>query len=103
MAVRRLSSPDCIACSAIADFIKEVSQDGGQVIGEGWTPRNLQTVSFKPGRNAVVDVTTSVAEQRVRASAGGKVESFRGGTRVKTFWLVSEGTTWTVTRLDQPK
>jgi hypothetical protein len=101
-AVRDLSDESCAACSAIADFIQEVEEDGGAIEGDGWRVQGLRVVSATRAET-VVDVETLVAEQRVRTSRDAKERTFTGGNRLKTFWLAFDGSTWTVTRLDQPQ
>lgn len=102
-ALRRLSAPDCAACTAIAKFIEEVKGAGGDIQGEGWTVRSAEVVSKRSGRTAVLDVQTVVHEQHVRTSRTADMKTFRGGKRLKTFWLRAQGSSWIVTRLDQPE
>ena len=102
-AIRQLSSPKCTACSAIADFIKEVEANHGSIDGKGWLVRDVKVVSRLTRSELVLDVTTKVNRQTVRTSADAKPKTFAGGLRLKTFWLSNSPRGWTVTRLDQPR
>ena len=101
-AIRRLSSDGCDACSAIADFIAQVDASGGSIRGQGWTLLRVHIVSIARA-SAVVDARTLVHKQRVQMGPGATPRNFRGGIRLKTFWLSAQGTRWQVVRLDQPE
>lgn len=99
--LRRASARSCSACSAIADFIDDVYRREGWIKGLGWDPISLRLVSVHRGPSVVVDVTVTVKPQRVRRRAGATIDRFRGGRRLKTFWLRRGSDQWTVVRLDQ--
>jgi hypothetical protein len=101
-ALRNLSTEQCAACTAIADFIRDVHADGGKIEGEGWLPQRIQVVTSGDG-DVVVDVWTLVQDQTVQPSAASTLEVFSGGRRLKTFWLQPYDSTWRVARLDQPR
>jgi hypothetical protein len=100
--LRELSAPDCTACEAIGDFIAQVQSDGGVIRGAGWKVLSLEVVSSAPD-STVVDAHVKVAPQHVRQSRSSKLRTFPGGIRLKTFWLRADGSSWKVTRLDQPQ
>ena len=102
-ALRELSYEDCAACSAIADFIDEVHEAGGEISGEGWEVQTAQVVSGERGRDVVVDAQVRVHPQQVRIARHGRTKSFDGGNRLKTFWLSAKAGSWAVARLDQPR
>jgi len=99
--LRHLSDPNCAACVAIADLVAEVHEAGGDIEGRGWSVRTVTVVAHKP-RRAVLDARILVHPQRVRTSSTSAVNTFKGGPRLKTFWLSRNETSWVVTRLDQP-
>jgi hypothetical protein len=102
-AIREISDRSCTACTAIADFIEQVSTRGGQIDGKGWAVRDVKVVSLDPGKSATIDVVAWVNVQHVRTSAESEVQRFPGGRRLKTFWLAEGDAAWAVTRLDQPQ
>jgi hypothetical protein len=99
--LRRLSDPNCAACVAIADLIGEVHEAGGDIDGRGWSVRTVTVVAHRP-RRAVVDARILVHPQRLRTSSTSAVKTYKGGPRLKTFWLSRNGSSWVVMRLDQP-
>jgi hypothetical protein len=60
-------------------------------------------ISVVPGRSAVLDAYVQVGEQKVRMTSNSKARTFRGGRRLKTFWLSADSSDWGVSRLEQPQ
>jgi hypothetical protein len=100
-AIRDLSSKECAACTAIADLIDEVHENGGSIRGDGWETKRLSIVP-SAGDEFVVDALVTVHPQVIVQRAGAQPKRFDGGRRLKTFFISSGPNGLLVERLDQP-
>jgi hypothetical protein len=91
----------CSECKAIIRLIQNVHHDGGYIHGKGWAVQSVSTVAFGESGGRVFDAVVKVHPQEIRMSATDTVETFKGGRRLKTFWLKRRQGTWLITRLDQ--
>ena len=101
--LREASTPECAACTGIAEFIDRVYTRGGSISGDGWGIRQIRLVDRGPGRGMTVDALVDVAPQEVVKRKGGKSQHFNGGRRLKTFLVTPRQNSWHVARLDQPE
>lgn len=99
----RSLSKQCVACTAISDFISLVYSDGGAIKGKGWDTQKVQVVGDLSRPLLRVDATVQVAPQTVVANKGAAPQAFPGGHRVKRFWLARSNGSWVARRLEQPE
>ena len=101
--LEKVSDKNCAACTAITTLIKDVTEAGGYVRGEGWTVKSTEALGSERGGVRIIEAQVAVAPQDILRKPGGDVVHFDGGSRLKTFWLDRTEGAWTVTRLDQPE
>ena len=101
--LRSLSSPKCVDCDAIGDFIDAVYQRGGAIAGDGWDIQAVRVIDKDNADRMVLDALVQVTVQTVTEAKGKKPRTYPGGRRLKTFWLARNGSAWRVSKLEQSK
>jgi hypothetical protein len=99
--LRRLSSPRCLDCDAIADAIDLVAKQGGRISGRGWTEIAIKSQHRDQAGHLVVDALVLVNPQMVVTEPGTRPRHFPGGRRLKIFSLAHSASAWQVRDLDQ--
>jgi len=101
--ISTLSSPQCAACTAIADLIESVHSAGGRIYGRGWKLLDINSSVMDDSSSMRVNAYVKVRRQVIVAKAGAKSQIFPGGRGHKIFELMNRSGSWSVTRLEQPE
>lgn len=98
---RRLYTPRCSNCRALADGIDGVYQRGGSISGGGWSIDHFRYYG-ESGGEVYLDAFVDSKPQVMRRSAHAKVRHFQGAQgRLRAFVLVRKDSEWLVSGLDR--
>lgn len=99
--LRRISSDECAACSAISDDVEALREAGGSLEGGLWRLSQADAIGVTVNKVQLVQAVVEIAPQKVRDGDGGKATSYGGGRAFYDFRLMRSGSDWVVISIQE--
>ena len=99
--VRQLSDAGCSSCSAVADSVSAVYENGDRLTGKGWEVKGVSPVANQPRLRPVIQVAVLINPQTKISGSNAKPEHRPGGHKLMVFDLASRDGQWIVAEWEQ--
>jgi hypothetical protein len=99
--LRPLSDSGCTSCSAVADSIATVYENGDRLKGKGWELRGISPVANQPRSRPILETSVLINPQTKISGSGADPERRPGGRKLMVFHLESRDGQWVVSQWEQ--
>jgi hypothetical protein len=101
VAARRYTASKCRSCEAILAKVDDVYANGGQILGSGWSIRNMSYKPLQPAQRPILSVGILVSRQVMTERRGAEAKTFPGGHNQLTIQLDRANGDWRVAALER--